>query len=301
MSINEKSKISIGLPVYNGDKFIRNALDSILSQTFGDFELIISDNASTDSTSVICQEYMKKDPRIRYIRQENNMGGLWNLNFVLQEASYEYFMWAAVDDYWLSTFIEKNIMVLESDKTIVGSISDVELYGEFTDTSKPNINEPSNKNVMKYQYVHPTTGSIEKRVKICLKKFQASVIYGIYRTEILKKSFKVGNFWANDLAMVLNTLKYGNLNIIDEILMYRFVPKQSTSCIQYQLKNKTPWIKIIFLEFPFTVWFLKNFGWKMFMKNIHIFVKLNLRGEYVIISETIRIMKRVIFRQNMFW
>ena len=107
MSINEKSKISIGLPVYNGDKFIRNALDSILSQTFGDFELIISDNASTDSTSVICQEYMKKDPRIRYIRQENNMGGLWNLNFVLQEASYEYFMWAAVDDYWLSTFIEK--------------------------------------------------------------------------------------------------------------------------------------------------------------------------------------------------
>lgn len=301
MSINEKSKISIGLPVYNGDKFIRNALDSILSQTFGDFELIISDNASTDSTSVICQEYMKKDPRIRYIRQENNMGGLWNLNFVLQEASYEYFMWAAVDDYWLSTFIEKNIMVLESDKTIVGSISDVELYGEFTDTSKPNINEPSNKNVMKYQYVYPTTGSIEKRVKICLKKFQASVIYGIYRTEILKKSFKVGNFWANDLAMVLNTLKYGNLNIIDEILMYRFVPKQSTSCIQYQLKNKTPWIKIIFLEFPFTVWFLKNFGWKMFMKNIHIFVKLNLRGEYVIISETIRIMKRVIFRQNMFW
>jgi glycosyltransferase involved in cell wall biosynthesis len=301
LSINEKSKISIGLPVYNGDKFIRNALDSILSQTFGDFELIISDNASTDSTSVICQEYMKKDPRIRYIRQENNMGGLWNLNFVLQEASYEYFMWAAVDDYWLSTFIEKNIMVLESDKTIVGSISDVELYGEFTDTSKPNINEPSNKNVMKYQYVYPTTGSIEKRVKICLKKFQASVIYGIYRTEILKKSFKVGNFWANDLAMVLNTLKYGNLNIIDEILMYRFVPKQSTSCIQYQLKNKTPWIKIIFLEFPFTVWFLKNFGWKMFMKNIHIFVKLNLRGEYVIISETIRIMKRVIFRQNMFW
>ena len=111
----------------------------------------------------------------------------------------------------------------------------------------------------------------------------------------------MGNFWANDLAMVLNTLKYGNLNIIDEILMYRFVPKQSTSCIQYQLKNKTPWIKIIFLEFPFTVWFLKNFGWKMFMKNIHIFVKLNLRGEYVIISETIRIMKRVIFRQNMFW
>jgi len=294
-------KISIGMPVYNGEKFIRNALDSILSQTFRDFELIISDNASTDSTSVICQEYMKKDSRIRYIRQENNMGGIWNLNFVLQEASCEYFMWAATDDYWLVTFIEKNIIVLESDKTIVGSISDVALYGEFTDTAKPNINESSNKNLIKYQYVHPTTGSIEKRVKTYLKFFQASVIYGIYRTEILKKSCKIGNFWGNDLAIVLNTLKYGNLNVIDEILMYRFVPKQSISFIQYQLKAKIPRIKIIFLEFPFTVWFLKNFGWKMFIKNIHIFVKLNLRGEYVIISETIRMIKRIIFRQEKFW
>ena len=295
-------KISIGMPVYNGEKFIRNSLDSILSQTFRDFELIISDNASTDSTSSICQEYARNDVRIRYIRQNRNMGSIWNLNFVLQEAKYGYFFWAAVDDYWLSTFIEKNIRVLEFDKTIIGSISDVELYRKFTDVSKPNINDPSNRNVRKYQYVHPTTGSIEKRVRVYLKFFQASIIYGIYRTDVLKKSCISDNFWANDLAIVLNTLKYGNLNVIDEILMYRFVPDGSSiSLIQYQLRAKIPIIKIIFLEFPFTIWFLKNFDFKIFIKNIHIFVKLNLRGEYVVFNETVRIIKRIIFRQDKFY
>ena len=294
-------KISIGMPVYNGEKFIRNALDSLLSQTFRDFELIISDNASTDTTSDICLEYIKKDTRIRYIRQEKNLGSIWNLNFVLQEASCKYFMWAADDDYWLSTFIEKNIMYLEADNTIVGSISDIGLYQKFTNMSKPSINEPSNRNKRKQKYVIPTTDSFEKRIKTYLKFFQASAIYGIFRTGELKKSCNVGNFWANDLAIVLNTLKYGNLNVIDEILMYRFVPEKSVSIIQYQLRAKIPIIKIIFMEFPFTIWFLKNFGCKIFIKNIHVFVKLNLRGEYVVLNETIRMIKRIIFRQDKFW
>ena len=290
------------MPVYNGERFIRNALDSLLSQTFRDFELIISDNASTDSTSDICQDYAKIDTRIRYICQSKNMGGIWNLNFVLQEAKCEYFIWAAVDDYWLPTFIEKNIKALESDETIIGSISDVELYRKFTDMSKPNIDDPSSKNLRKYQYVYSTTGSIEKRVGAYLKFFQASIIYGVYRTEVLKKSCVSDDFWAIDLAIVLNTLKYGNLNVIDEILMYRFVPDgSSVSIIQYQLRAKTPIINIIFLEFPFTIWFLKNFDFKIFIKNIHIFVKLNLRGEYVVFSETVRIIKRIIFRQDKFW
>lgn len=295
-------KITIAMPVYNGEKFIRNSLDSLLSQTFKDFELIISDNASTDSTSSICQEYAKKDTRIRYIRQNKNMGGIWNLNFVLQEAKCKYFMWAAVDDYWLPTFVEKNIKVLESDETIIGSISDVELYRELTEEFKPNINDPSNRNTKKFQYVCPTSDSVEKRIGIYLKFFQASIIYGIYRTRVLKESCISDNFWANDFAIVLKTLRHGNLHVIDEVLMYRFVPdRPSRSLIHYQLKAKISIIKIIFLEFPFTFWFLKNFGWKIFIKNIHIFIKINLRGGYVVLSETIRIIKRIIFRQDKFW
>ncbi|MEM7757352.1 MAG: glycosyltransferase family 2 protein [Cyanobacteria bacterium P01_A01_bin.40] len=74
--------ISIGMPVYNGANFIREAFDSILSQTYENFELIISDNASTDETEKICREYMSQDSRFRYYRSQQNLGAAWNFNRV---------------------------------------------------------------------------------------------------------------------------------------------------------------------------------------------------------------------------
>ncbi len=99
-------KVSIGMPVYNGEKYIREALDSLLAQTFTDFELIISDNASTDATAAICQEYAARDSRLRYVRQSENRGPTANFQFVLAEAVADYFMWAAADDVWDAKYIE---------------------------------------------------------------------------------------------------------------------------------------------------------------------------------------------------
>ena len=111
-------KVSIGMPVYNGDKFIFEALDSLLAQTFADFELIVSDNASTDRTEAICREYAARDTRIRYIRQSENRGATANFQFVLDEAVGEYFMWAAADDEWLPTFILECCTLLAKDASI---------------------------------------------------------------------------------------------------------------------------------------------------------------------------------------
>jgi len=110
-------KVSIGMPVYNGEAFIREALDSLLAQTFTDFELIISDNASTDGTEAICREYAAKDARIRYVRQAENRGGIPNFQFVLDEAVGEYFMWAAADDVWLPNFIQHCRLLLDEDRS----------------------------------------------------------------------------------------------------------------------------------------------------------------------------------------
>ena len=88
-------QVSIGLIVYNGAATLRVALDSILNQTFTDFELIISDNASTDGTENICREYAYSDKRIDYIRQPINIGIHANLLFVCEQAVAGYFMWAA--------------------------------------------------------------------------------------------------------------------------------------------------------------------------------------------------------------
>lgn len=102
MKSHEKSaaipKVSIGVPVYNGEIYIREALDSLLAQTFTNFELIISDNASTDGTEAICRKYAAHDPRIRYIRQPENRGALANFKYLLDEAAGEYFQWLGSDD-----------------------------------------------------------------------------------------------------------------------------------------------------------------------------------------------------------
>ncbi|MGI0011217.1 MAG: glycosyltransferase family 2 protein, partial [Nitrosopumilaceae archaeon] len=128
------------MPVFNGELFIRKAIDSLLAQTFSDFELIISDNASTDSTSEICKEYEKKDSRIRYIRQSKNMGAYWNFYFVLKQAKYDYFLWASADDYWHPDFLKKNIEILLSKKNVVCSISKVQPYK----LDNTNLNRPTN-------------------------------------------------------------------------------------------------------------------------------------------------------------
>ncbi len=112
-------RVSVGLPVYNGENFIKDALDSILAQTFEDFELIISDNASTDGTQQICRQYTSKDQRIRYIRNDGNIGASKNFNQVFELSSGEYFKWIAHDDLCAPEFLERCVEVLDQDPSIV--------------------------------------------------------------------------------------------------------------------------------------------------------------------------------------
>lgn len=110
--------VSIGLPVHNGGEFVRKAVESLLAQTFTHFELIISDNASTDNTSEICQEFAARDSRIRYVRQPQNEGAMTNFRFVLDAAAAHYFMWAAADDTWHEDYISRCIAGFEQGDDI---------------------------------------------------------------------------------------------------------------------------------------------------------------------------------------
>ncbi|MCF6324133.1 MAG: glycosyltransferase family 2 protein [Gammaproteobacteria bacterium] len=103
------------MPVYNGESYIRKALDALLGQTYTDFELVISDNLSTDSTWAICSEYAARDSRIKIFRQPENMGAMGNFQFVLGEARRKYFMWAACDDVWDKDFISECVACLDED------------------------------------------------------------------------------------------------------------------------------------------------------------------------------------------
>ena len=278
-------KLSIGLIVFNGEKFIANAITSLLNQTFNDFELFISDNASTDSTQKICKEFAKNDKRIIYFRQLENHGADWNFRFVLNKASGEYFMWAAADDIWDSTFVEKNIFNLKSNKNLVCSISEVDFFGPF----KHRYDDPNK--IIKYRHVHPITGNYLEKIKFYLKFKRATMMYGIFRTQILKKN-PVFEFPPQDLLVILNVLKYGDLGVVDQFLMHRFSGGMSSIGMIHALKTlNVSNTKIIFMYLPFLKWSFRNLGLKFILKNFPSFLGLFYIGYGRIILDIFRVAK----------
>lgn len=128
-----RPRVSIGLPVFNGGNGLREALRSLLNQSYTDFEIIISDNASTDSTATICEALSAGDPRIRYHRQPKNLGAFPNFVNVLDRASGEFFMWAAADDWWSSNFIETTVAALDARPELISAITPVRFEGSDFD------------------------------------------------------------------------------------------------------------------------------------------------------------------------
>ena len=297
-SNNIRPKVALGMPVYNGEKFLRIRLDSLLTQTFTDFELIISDNASTDSTSLICEEFTKKDRRIRYIRQKKNMGVTWNFNFVLREAKSDYFAWVASDDIISRDFIEKNLQVLESNSDFVASISKITPYDSPIDDFKSNQIDATFKNFIKKLRcnfktvdVLQITGTYENRTRTYLKNSTCKVIYSLFRTDKLQQSIVDEPFVGNDWAIFLGSLKHGELHVIDEILMHEFesgISGRGIISITKQYKQNI--LAIIFPWYPLTLWCAKNLGMKIFLKNLDFFIQLNLEGEFSLVVDLIRLL-----------
>jgi len=111
--IEAAPRLSVGLPVYNGEKYLAESLEALLAQTYKNFELIISDNASTDGTADICRRYEKQDSRIRYIRQPHNIGCAPNHNYVVHQARGELFKWASHDDLYARDLLERCVDALD--------------------------------------------------------------------------------------------------------------------------------------------------------------------------------------------
>jgi hypothetical protein len=112
-------RVTIGLPVYNGARYLRNAIESLLSQSFTDFELILCDNASTDQTQSICTAFAARDPRVRYHRNERNIGAAGNFNLAFKLARGRYFKWAAHDDLHAPDYLQRCVELLDNNPRAV--------------------------------------------------------------------------------------------------------------------------------------------------------------------------------------
>jgi glycosyltransferase involved in cell wall biosynthesis len=293
-----KRKLSIGMPIYNAEKFLQNRLDSLLSQPFSDFELIISDDASTDSTPNICKEYALRDKRIRYIRQEKNIGISSNFYFVLHEASNDYFFWAAQDDVTIPGFIEKNIHALDNNTKLICSVSKIKFVGEIIDNLSTIDNDSQFNRIMKKikrRIVNTNTQSISGNYEYKVRKFlmnkgSSLAQYGIFRTNILKKSVEIPGFHGDESAIVLSALKYGDINVIDEFLIHKHVGDtvSSSGMINLIMKFKPNFLGKIIPYYDITKWCLHNLGIKLFIKNLDYFLKLNLIGYMYLSYDIVR-------------
>ena len=288
-------KLSIGMPVYNGELFIERAIESILAQTFTDFELIISDNASTDSTHEICQSFSKKDNRIRIFKQEKNIGVHRNFYFLLSQARGEYFAWAAVDDYLDKDFMEKNLKVLESNNSIVSSIGKIIPYGTESLNIDPKLIDTSNYPKFLKNYVKrgrhkkmmdtgPISGDINTKIRNLLKITKAlGRWYGVHRTEQLKQCIIKKPFINVEVAVFLNLLRLGDFYEESSTTLYEFDEGVSSRGIINMAKNSEHnAFEIIFPFYPFTKWLIQNFGILTFMRNFDILLKMNCGGGFAL-------------------
>lgn len=179
--------ITIGFPVYNDKRFVARALESLLAQSFQDFELIISDDCSTDGSALVCEEYAKKDARIRYVRQAHNIGISRNMEFLLKLADRKYFMWAANDDLWHVDFIKNLVLELENNNTVISAFCPMHFIDE---EDKMLLIPPPRK-------IDYSGENSYERLKKLIKIFDDCFGYGIFRrSEILQVRFPTW-WWIN--------------------------------------------------------------------------------------------------------
>ena len=125
--------VTVGIPVFNGERFISHAIESVLAQTFADYELLISDNASLDDTARICTEFAANDVRIKFVQQEKNRGPYWNLRFVTERAAGQLLVWLAHDDAMHDRFIEECVAYLDRNSRVVMVSTDFRIVDESGD------------------------------------------------------------------------------------------------------------------------------------------------------------------------
>ncbi|MFR9805613.1 glycosyltransferase family 2 protein [Pseudonocardia sp. RS010] len=203
-------RLSIGLPVYNGEKYLAESLDALLGQTYGDYELIISDNASTDGTEEVCRDYAARDPRIRYVRQSQNIGACPNHNFLVHEARGELFKWASHDDLYARTLLERCVDALDDRPEIVLA------------HAWQAIIDGDGHVVLPVDYSLTTDSpSAAERFRSVLFTVGGDDFYGVMRTEVLRRTPLNGSYHHSDRTLMAELALNGQFHQVPERLFFR--------------------------------------------------------------------------------
>lgn len=205
-------KVSIGLPVYNGQAYLKYALEALLRQDYSNIELIISDNASTDDTPAICHEYSMRHSRLRYERNATTTNVFLNFRKVFELSTGEYFMWASSDDLWANNYVSALVELLQAYSHAVLAFSPVQRIDQFgRQLGKPTQARSD----------HPRTNAVGRVIKN-LQRNSCSIFYGLFRRQILEKTSVFPELGIPpDLALLAEISCYGSFAGTSKTIFYR--------------------------------------------------------------------------------
>ena len=206
-----KPRVSVGVPVRNGERFLGEALDSLLAQSYTDFELIISDNASSDCTEAICREYAARDRRVRYYRSSQDVGLANNFNSLFIRARGEYFKWAAADDVHEPDWIARCLTVLERDPSVVlvyGKTRFIDENGDPVEDTDPGFDLRFDAAADRLRYVISANSWV-------------NAIFGLVRTKELAKTRLLPSYPGGDYPLLAELAVLGKFVEVPDLLFRR--------------------------------------------------------------------------------
>jgi glycosyltransferase involved in cell wall biosynthesis len=212
-------RVSVGLPVFNGARHLPAALDSLLAQTFADFELVISDNASTDATADIVRGYERRDARVRYLRQSVNIGAPANWNLVARAARGSYFKWASGNDLVAPTMLARCVEILDREPGVVLCYGRTEM---IDDDGRSLGIYPGDVDA---RQARPS----ERFAHVCRALAMNNAQCGLARLDALKRTRFDRPYPAGDMVLMAELALLGEFVLLPEVLLYRRSARQSSS------------------------------------------------------------------------
>lgn len=214
--------VSIGLPVYNGERYLSETIECILKQSYRDFELIISDNGSTDMTREICRGYAEKDRRVRFVRHEGNRGANWNFRHVIALARGMYFRWSSADDLFAPDSLVRCVEILDKHSDVVLCYPKTVLIDGAG------------------AVIRPYDDNLDLRFEDPVERFRTAsnriglvnVLYGLIRTDVVRSTNLIGNYPGADIVLILELALRGKFYEIDRPLFFRRMHEGASSQIK---------------------------------------------------------------------
>jgi glycosyltransferase involved in cell wall biosynthesis len=241
MNADRQPLVSVGVPVFNGEAGLARCLDGLLRQDYNNLEIIISDNGSTDATPAICEAYARRDPRVKWVRSEENRGLVWNFNRVSELATGTYFMLAAHDDERAAEFVSACVERLEQrpDAVLCAAHAEVTIAG-----TQPVLY------VTHFDTVVDRIDAVD-RYEETLKRLPLTAIYGVFRASALRTTKRFRRVIGTDTAFIRELLIYGPLTQVPRVL-FKYQARPTWNTIHHDARvflgvERKPWWYVPFV------------------------------------------------------